>query len=76
MKKNRYPTWIPVFLHMGLPVTGKPMLLLTGDAGAESIETDIYILITSVNLVNITDDARTLGRHSCNQESDSGTDIR
>ena len=51
-------------------------MLLTGNAGAESIKADIDILITSVYLINIADDACALGRHRSYQKCDSGTDVR
>ena len=36
-------------------------LLLTGDTGTESIQTDIYFLIASIDLLDVADDACTLG---------------
>ena len=51
-------------------------MLLAGNAGAESIQTHIDSLITSVYLINIADDACALGRHRSYQKCDSGTDVR
>mgnify|MGYP003513959439 FL=1 len=36
-------------------------LLLTGDTGTESIQTDIYFLVASIDLFDVADDACTLG---------------
>ena len=39
------------YLHFGL---------LTGDAGTEGVETDVDVLVTAVNLVDVADHACTL----------------
>ena len=51
-------------------------LLLTGDTGTESIQTDIYFLVASIDLFDVADDACTLGRHCRDEHSDTCTDIR
>ena len=51
------------------------LVLFTSDSGAEGVETLVYILITSIDLVNVAYHACALCRHSCNEKSDTSTDI-
>ena len=50
-------------------------LLLTGDARAEGVETDVDVLVTTIDLVDVADHAGSLCRHGCNEEGDTGTDV-
>ena len=43
--------------------------------GAESVETDVDVFIAPVDLLDVADGAGTLGRHSGDEEGDSGADV-
>ena len=44
--------------------------------GAESVETDVDVFIAPVDLLDVAYGAGTLGRHSGDEEGDSGADVR
>ena len=44
--------------------------------GAKGIETDVYVLVSAVDLIDVADDACSLCRHGCDEKGDTGADVR
>ena len=54
----------------------KSLMLLSGDLCSEGVQTDVDVLVTAVNLLDVADDAGSVRRHGSDKEGDTGTDVR
>lgn len=53
-----------------------PEILLSGDFCSEGVQASVDIFVSAVDLVNIADDAGSVGGHGGDQQGDTGTYIR